>query len=149
MTNPTPNQIADFFLEVYGADRLYITCLVAFVDGNNQISTFGSDNIEHMSSWLRMMTAKLKSGSVASVSMVVRVFDFDNTIEVIGARGRVAIPCKEIYMFRFDPQETIGFNVAETTMMHCTDADTGELMPVEAGVRFGSGANVIAEISAK
>lgn len=35
MTNPTPNQIADFFLEVYGADRLYITCLVAFVDGNN------------------------------------------------------------------------------------------------------------------
>jgi hypothetical protein len=95
MASPTANQVADFFLEVYGADRLYITCLVASVDGGDQISTFGSDNIKHMSSWLRMVTAKLESGSVASVSMVVRVFDFDNKIEVLGARGRVAIPCKE------------------------------------------------------
>ncbi|MHB1731837.1 MAG: hypothetical protein ACYCU8_00015 [Ferrimicrobium acidiphilum] len=147
MPNPTPNQVADYFAKVYGADRLYITCLVASVGGGDQISTFGSDNIEHMPPWLRMMSAKLESGSVASVSMVVRVFDFDSKIEVIGAKGRVAIPCKEIYMFRFDPQETIGFNIAETAEMHCTDADTGQPMPVEAGVSFGSGADVVAAMS--
>jgi hypothetical protein len=64
-----------------------------------------------------------------------------------------AMPDATCLVCRAEPtgrsKQTIGFNVAETTMMHCTDANTGELMPVEAGVSFGSGADVIAAVSAK
>jgi len=148
MTQPTLNRVADYFTEVYGADRLHVTFLVSSPGDDIQVSTFGSDNIEHMSPWLRLMTAKLKSGSVTRVSMTVRVFDFDNTVEIVGPEGRTSIPRKEIYMFEFYREETIGLNITETIGMHCTSfADTDKLMPVGAGVRFGSGADVIEVLS--
>jgi len=139
MTKPTLNQVADYFVGVYGADRLHATFLVSSPGDDMQTSTFGSDNIEYMSPWLLLTTAKLKSGSVGSVAMVVRVFDFDNTIEIVGPKGRVSIPSKEIYMFEFYREETIGLNSTETMEMHCTSfTDTDKPLPVEAGVNFSA-----------
>jgi len=86
MTQPTLNQVADYFVKAYGADRLHVTFLVSSPGDDMQTSTFGSDNIEHMSPWLLLTTAKLKSGSVGSVAMVVRVFDFDNPVEIVGPK---------------------------------------------------------------
>ncbi len=148
MTQPTPDQVADYFVKVYGADKLHITLLVSSPSNDIQVSTFGDDNIEHMSPWLLLTTAKLKSGSVTRVSTIVRVFDFDNTIEVVGPKGRMSMPHKEIYMFEFYRGETIGLNATETMEMHCTSfADTDKPLPVEAGVSFGSGADVVTMLS--
>jgi hypothetical protein len=148
MTQPTPNQVADYFVKVYGADKLHVTFMAPSPGNDIQLSTFGDDNIEHMSPWLLLTTAKLNSGSVTRVTMIVRVFDFDNTIEVVGPKGRMPIPSKEIYMFEFYREETIGLNATETMEMHCTSfADTDKPLPVEAGVSFGSGADVVAVLS--
>jgi hypothetical protein len=150
MTQPTLNQVADYFVKVYGADKLHITFMAPSPGNDIQVSTFGDDNIEHMSPWLLLITAKLKSGSVARVSMIVRVFDFENTIEVVGPKGRMSMPHKEIYMFEFYREETVGLNATETMEMHCTSfADTDKLMPVEAGVSFGSGADVVAMLNTR
>jgi len=62
----------------------------------------------------------------------------------------MSIPSKEIYMFEFYREETIGLNSTETMEMNCTSfADTDKLLPVEAGVSFGSGADIIAVLNAK
>ena len=64
-------------------------------------STFASDNSEHIFPWLLVQEAKLAAGSLHMVAMVVRVFSDTRTVEVLGPRGRIRIPEKEVYGFRF------------------------------------------------
>jgi hypothetical protein len=65
-------------------------------DGDLQMSTFESDKIDDTFPWLQLIAAKLTSGLVASVSMVVRVFDPDDMIEVLCLKGCTSVPHKEI-----------------------------------------------------
>jgi hypothetical protein len=88
------------------------------------MSTFESDNIDEMFPWLQLIAAKLTSGSVTGVSMVVRVFDPDDMIEVLGPKGCTSIPHKEIYTFRFNQSGTVELDARDNG-----DAATGQPTP--------------------
>ena len=106
-------------------------------------STFALDNIEQLEPWLLLQTAKIVSDAVRVVAMIVRVFDTERTVEVLGPSGRVRLPEKELYMFRYSAEGSIGFDEETTFELHCTNPQTGELEPPEPGVRFAAGAQVV------
>ena len=144
---PTPIQVAEYFCATYGTERLFFT-ITAFDNQSSMLpSTFGRDNFEYMQPWLLLQTAKVYSGKVRVIAMVVRVFDMDHLVEVEGPNGKITIPEKELYMFRFDSDSSVGLDPADTWTMHCTDAGTGMKLPREEGVRFGSGEAVVAALN--
>ena len=110
-------------------------------------STFASDNIEHLLPWLCLQEAKLASGSVATVAMVVRVFSDTRTVEVLGPRGSIAIPEKEVYGFRFFAQKGEALTADEVAAAHMTDATSGKPIPPEPGVSFRSGTEILTAMS--
>lgn len=144
LAQPTPNRVAEYFLTTYSTERLFFTVVPFDHNGNGRDSTFGSDNLAEMGPWLLLQTAKLVSGAVATITMIVRVFDMEHLVEVVGPKGLISIPEKEMYMFRFDREHSVGFDPDDTWTMHCTDAVSGAQIPRESGVRFGSGAAVVA-----
>jgi hypothetical protein len=141
---PTPLEIVRYFADTYGWDRLFFT-VSPFNRAGTPIngSTFGPDNAQHLEPWLIIQQAKLHSRAVAVLVMVVRVFDFEHTVEAIGPRGRTRIPTKTIFMFRYDLNSSVGIEPDEATEAHNTDANTGAVLPAEPGVSMGSGAEVI------
>jgi len=144
LAQPTPNRVAEYFRTTYGFERLFFTVVPFDRNGNGRDSTFGSDNLVEMEPWLLLQTAKLVSGAVATITMIVRVFDREHLVEVVGPKGLISIPEKEMYMFRFDREHSVGFDPGTTWTMHCTDAASGAQIPRESGVRFGSGEAVVA-----
>jgi len=84
------------------------------------------------------------TGSIEGLAFVVRVFDPTETVDAIGPKGRIALPMKDLYMFRYMRDEVVGFDPAVTREMHCLDPETGQMWSSEPGVRFASGADVIA-----
>jgi hypothetical protein len=109
-------------------------------------STFGSDNIEALIPWLTFQTAKVASGSIEVLSFIIRVFDPTETVETVGPKGRVTLPIKDLYMFRYSGNEVIGFDEAVTKELHCLDPQTFEMGPPEPGIRYASGKAVIASL---
>ena len=146
---PTPVAIAKHFLAHYGPDRLFFTIMPFDKRGRaaNE-STFGSDNIEHIAPWLSLQMAKLLSGKVETLAMIVRVFDLDRTVCIEGPKGPVDIPEKDLYMFRFDLSASVGFDEAETLEMHTYDPETGTFSAPEPDVHCRSGAHVVADVLA-
>jgi len=141
---PTPLEIARYFVDTYGWDRLFFT-VSPFSRAGMPIngSTFGPDNARHLEPWLILQQTKLHSRVVAVLVMVVRVFDHEHTVEVTGPRGKINIPTKTIFMFRYDLGSSVGIEPDEAMEAHTTDANTGALLPAEPGVSMGSGAEVI------
>lgn len=146
LPRPTPSEVVQYFESTYGSERLYFTITPFSNDQNALGSTFGSDNFAHIQPWTLVQTAKLLSGRVNTIAMVVRVFDWDRRVEINGPKGKISIPEKELYMFRFDRESSIGFDPDATCSMFCTDAETGARLPLEEGLRFGSGELVVAII---
>lgn len=140
---PTPNEVAQYFESTYGGERLYFTVVPFRNDSDVNASTFAADNFQFLQPWLAVQTAKLFSGRIDAIAMVVRVFDLDKRIEIAGTRGKINIPEKELYMFRFDRHNTIGLDPDQTCNAFCTDSQTGAKLPLEKGLRFGSGQMVI------
>jgi len=141
---PTLTQIARYFLDSYGPERLYF--YIAPFDRRRRLvheSTFAEDNIEQLEPWLLLQTAKVASGGVDVITMVVRVFDMERTVDALGPTGRVRLPEKDLYMFRYSAGESVGFDEDTTLVLHCTNPQSGELEPPEPGVRFASGAGVV------
>jgi len=147
LPQPTPIAIARHFLASYGPDRLFFT-VVPFDRRGHMVneSTFGLDNIQHIEGWLLVQMAKLWSGKLETLAMVVRVFDFGRTVRVEGPRGPVDIPEKDLYMFRYNLSASVGFDEAVTLEMHTYDTETGTFSAPEPGVRCRSGARVVAEL---
>ena len=144
LPSPTLAQIARYFLDSYGPRRLYFH--ITPFDGQDRMvnqSTFALDNIEQLEPWLLIQTAKIVSGAVCVVAMIVRVFDLERAVDVLGPNGRVQLPEKELYMFRYSGEGSIGFDGTTTYELHCTNPQTGEIEPPEPGVRFASGADVV------
>jgi hypothetical protein len=101
-----------------------------------QVSTFGSDNIEHLDNWLMLMTAKFASHSVDGTSCVVRRFiDGEKNKVEIKVKGKsISIPKKEIYHLYFNAEQVMLLNQKETWELQNTNCETGKLMEEEAGV---------------
>jgi len=57
-------------------DKIFLTIVAFQLDGKHySVSTFASDNIEHLLGWTALMQAKLISGeTIKAVSVVLRVF---------------------------------------------------------------------------
>jgi hypothetical protein len=145
---PRPGAVADHFVRTFGPDRLYFTVLPLASKGyESASSTFGSDNIEHLLPWLCLQEAKLASGSVATLAMVVRVFSDTRTVVVLGPLGSIAIPEKEVYGFRFFARKGEALSADEVAEAHMTDATSGEPIPPEPGVSFHSGAEILSAMS--
>lgn len=145
---PRPGAVADHFVRTFGPDRLYFTMLPLGSKGHDSASsTFGSDNIEHLLPWLCLQEAKLASGSVATLAMVLRVFSDTRTVEVLGPRGSIAIPEKEVYGFRFFAKTGEALSADEIAKAHMTDATSGEPIPKESGVSFRSGTEILTAMS--
>jgi hypothetical protein len=144
---PGPYAIAQYFLATYGSERLFFTAVPLDPTGRAvNASTFGQDNMHALLPWVVLQTAKFVSGSVSVLAMVVRVFDPLETVEHFGPTGRIRIPVKDLYMFRCSPAETIGFDASETSEMHTTDAETGDVGPPENGVRYCSSLEIVASL---
>ena len=136
--------VANHFLATYGPDRVFFTVLPVDERGREiRASTFASDNVEHLSACLALQMAKLRSGKVAMVAMVVRVFSDTRTVKVLGPRGRIEIPEKDLYMFRFWADRCEGVEAAESRAAHTTDATSGDPIPPEPGVHFASAIKVL------
>ena len=149
LPRPTPVAVARYFLDNYGPDRLFFT-VVPFDQRGRAVdaSTFGSDNIEHIAPWLSLQMAKLLSGRVETLAMIVRVFDLDHLVRVEGPKDPVGVPEKDLYMFRFDLSASVGFDEAVTLEMRTYDPETGIFLPPEPDVRCRSGARIVAELLA-
>jgi len=79
--------------------------------------------------------------------MVVRVFSDTRTVEVLGARGIVRVPEKEVYGFRFFARKGEALSADEVAAAHMTDATSGEPIPPEPVVSFHSGAEILRAMS--
>ena len=149
LPRPTPVAVARYFLDTYGPDLLFFT-VVPFDQRGRAVgeSTFGSDNIEHIAPWLSLQMAKLLSGKVETLAMIVRVFDFDHLVRIEGSKGPVDVPEKDLYMFRFDLSASVGFNEAVTLEMRTYDLMTGTFLDPEPDVHCRSGERIVAELLA-
>ena len=81
----------------FGDDNLFFTVSPFESDNTVQHSTFGRDNVKHLTGFIMFQEAKLVSGSVTAISVIVRRFlkGEKNMLKV----GKVNIPYKEIYNF--------------------------------------------------
>lgn len=98
----------------FGDDKIYLT-LVAFQSKEKAYSagTFASDNIEVLEGWAAVYQAKLISGSIKAVSIVLRIF-FPEKHEVEIKGKKVKIPEKNIYNFLCTRAGCGGFTEEET-----------------------------------
>ena len=117
--------------EAFGDDHILLTFL------SDDFSTFGEDNVEQLPNWLILQRAKLVSGSLDSLSLVVRRFLIgeNNEIEITLPNGKLMkIPKKEIYHFCFTKDEILLLNKEETFKYQNTDASTSEPLEPEEDV---------------
>jgi hypothetical protein len=133
-------QLVHGLTDHFGHQALYLTIVPFNPQGQAAwgTSTFADDNFDHLEGWLHLMTAKLFSGSVLNVSLIVRAFDFQTQVDFIGPHGPAKLPAKDLYMFFVRKEGVLGFDAATTLEMHCTDPVTGEMGESELGIRYRS-----------
>ena len=144
LPQPNPVMVATYFLDTYGADRLYFTIL-PFDPRDHMVneSTFASDNIEHLVPWLMVQLAKMSSGKIVALSIVIRVFDLERMVETDGPKGHIRIPEKDMFMFYYDGNGLVGFDSDVTRECHCLDPITGDMLEPEFGVRYASSIEIV------
>ncbi len=141
---PTPVMVATHFLDTYGTDRLYFTAVPFDIRGRmvNE-STFASDNIDQLVPWLIGQLVMMGSGKIESLSIVIRVFDWERMVETDGPKGHICIPEKDLFMFYYDCNGLVGFDSDDTRECHCRDPITGDMLEPEFGVRYASSIEVV------
>ena len=144
LPQPTPAMVTTHFLETYGADRLYFTVVPFDLRGRmvNE-STFAKDNIDQLVPWLMLQLAKMSSGKIVALSIVIRVFDLERMVETDGPKGHICIPEKDMFMFYYDGNGLVGFDSNVTRECHCLDPITGDMLEPEFGVRYASSIEIV------
>lgn len=146
-----PNYISRI-VKAFGKDRLYFY-FVPF-DKNNQVlmqyhSTFSTDNISKINPWTSLMYAKLISGSVCGISLILRRFlsGEKNEVQIETAdKKKVKIPKKEMYHFLFTIKGVALFDEKETYTMQNTDHATQKPIEPEIGIIHMSSKKLFFEI---
>jgi len=108
-----------------------------------QPATFAADNLSHIHGWMYLMQAHMVSGSITSLSIVVRIF-LPETITIQKSRGQSAtLPRKEIYHILIFPNQIIGFDEEETYQAQNIDSETGNELDHESGVTYRGSIDLI------
>jgi hypothetical protein len=112
--------------EKFGDKNIYLTLVAFKPDGEAySISTFASDNIEELSIWGVLFQAKLFSGSIEVISIVLRVFlPEQHETEIKGKK--IKIPGKDLYNFYCTKVGCEGFTEEETFEDQTTDPKNKE-----------------------
>lgn len=130
----------------FGDDKIYLT-LVAFQSKGKAYSagTFASDNIEVLEGWTAVYQAKLISGSIKAVSIVLRIF-FPEKYEVEIKGKKVKIPEKDIYNFLCTRAGCEGFTKEETFDNQTLDSENLEnIFAPEPGLYYKSSEKILEE----
>lgn len=130
---------------VYGDDSLFLTCLP--LDSSQslhvQSSTFAADNLSHIQGWMYLMQARLASGSITGLSIVIRIF-LPDKITFQNSRGQPAtIPRKEIFHILIFSDQIIGFDEEETYQAQNIDSVTGNELEHEPGISYRGSIDLI------
>ena len=105
--------------EKFGDEHFYLTIMPLSHDRKpHQTATFGFDNIRHLNHYLSHYETVLEMGRVEMLSLVVRIFLFN--------QDENSVPLKEIYHFGFYEGKILVFNKEETKHSQFTDYKTGE-----------------------
>lgn len=125
-------------------ERLFITCM-PFKRNKAPItpSTFGTDNISELDSWLLLMEAKMVSGKVDGIAIVIRVF-LDEKVDVVGVR--IPIPKKNLYHILLLKGLVVLFDTEETFDAQNTDGVTGLWLEPEPALTCRSSVELMTEI---
>lgn len=126
-------KIKDYF----GEDNIYITFCAFKRERLEHHSTFARDNIDKLDMWITMQHAKLFSGSLDIVTVVVRIF-LPEKISIDGPKGKIEIPKKDLYHLAFTKDKIILQDESETYENQNTDAFTGEALEHEKGIVYRS-----------
>ncbi len=116
---------------------------------NLNSSTFGSDNIKYLNNWLLLTQAKLHSGKIEGISIIMRRFlkGEKNKIEIVRKDGvKIKIPKKEIYHFLFSAKELVLFDKEDTFINQNTDNVTNKILKEEEGLIYMSSIDLCNEI---
>lgn len=125
--------------EHYGDEKLFFT----FVPFKNEevcqeyVSAFAADNIEDFLYWGALMHAKLHSGSIDAISLVLRIFLSEKVIMYV-KRQKKAIPKKELYHLLITPEKLVLFTEQETEENQNTDAVTGKPLKAQRDLVYKS-----------
>ena len=113
------------------ASHVHLTAWVQGVGGGHQCS-FGSDNIHHFADWFALMQAKLVSGAVTTISLVVG--EFDHEPKVVGGSY---IPRKRVCGCSITDKGGVRMLSARVIEeAHTVCSRTGRRLPPEPGVEF-------------
>ncbi len=113
--------------ERFGDDKLFFT-FVPFKDEKvcaEYYSTFADDNLEEFMYWGTLMHAKLLSGTIDAISIIIRVFLSEKVI-IYEKRQKLILPKKELYHVLITPEKLILFAKEETEKNQNTDVITGK-----------------------
>lgn len=126
------------------SERLFFTCM-PFKKNKTPIApaTFGSDNISELDSWLLLMEAKMVSGKVDGIAVVMRVF-LDEKVNVVGAC--IPIPKKNLYHILILNGMVVLFDTEETFDAQNTDGVTGLWLEPEPALTCHSSVELMAEM---
>src|SRR5664280_1767148 len=114
--------------EKFGDNNIYLTLVAFQPDGEaHSISTFAADNIGELSIWAALFQAKLFSGSIMMVAIVLRVF-LPEQYETEIKGKKIKIPGKDLYNFYCTKAGCEGFTEQETFENQTTDYKNPENM---------------------
>jgi len=136
--------------EKFGDKNIYLTLVAFSPDGEPySISTFAEDNISELSIWAALFQAKLFSGSIAEVSIVLRVFlPQQHETEIKGKK--IKIPGKELYNFFCTKRGTEGFTEEETFENQTTNSkNPGEEFAPEPWLFYKDSEKLLEEFMAE
>jgi hypothetical protein len=134
----------------FGKENLHLTFNASNNYTNEDITaTFGSDNIEQFNMWSMLIEAKLASGSISGISLVVRRFlvGDKNKVEKLNYQNKtILIPKKHIYHFYIMTDEIVVFDETETNDTQNTNASTGQKLSPEIDIVCKSSEKLLNEL---
>lgn len=120
----------------FGDENIYLTCLPFRKGQALPRSTFAVDNITDLETWTLLMQAKIFSGDIDGVSLVLRVFQ-NEVAHIENEEGRrIEVPHKDLYVFLIEESGVTGFDLQTTLDVHCTNAQSGEPISPEPAVGY-------------
>jgi hypothetical protein len=134
---PVAHAVHPIVRRVGRASHIHVTAL-AQEDGHDLSSSFGSDNLHHFADWFLLMQAKLVSGAVTAISLVVREFVHDRPWVPKVVDGKtIHIPWKRICGCSISYEGGVRMlTAAEIDEAHNQCATTGRRLLSEPGVEF-------------
>ncbi|MBU4175466.1 MAG: hypothetical protein KKB90_10175 [Actinobacteria bacterium] len=129
----------------FANESIYLTCRPLKQGEAQHPSTFAADNITDLDIWTLLMQAKICSGNIDAVALVLRIFRNEKT-HIQNEEGvRVEVPYKDLYMFLAEEAGVTGFDLQTTLDMHCTYAPSGEPISPEPAVNYKASIDLLTE----